>query len=654
MVDRYLGLYLILFFSILETGCGKSTQLPLYLHEAGWTQENYSVVVTQPRRVAATTLATRVAAEIGSKVGEDVGFCIRFDYQCSDRTRIKFYTDGALLRETMSDPLLSQYSVVIVDEAHQRSLHSDILLGLLKKIQNRRKDDFRLIITSATLDAENLKQFFETNISLDHSKDTATILSIQGRLHPVDILYLTESCRNYLHQCVTTIFQIHQNEDFGDILVFLPGSEEIEQCLTVLNEKCQQELVLEQEAFNKNNTSRWHNSYGDLYFLPLYSSLPVHQQMQVFHPTPVRKRKVVLATNIAEASITIEGVRFVVDSGFVKLNYFDVRSGIDALITRPISKSVAIQRAGRAGRTEPGKCFRLMKEMDFLELEQHTHADMQRVDITWTVLQLKALGVHDILHFDFLSPPSTEAMIYALELLFSLNALDDSGNITSIGGKMAEMPLEPRMAKCLLSSLEYGCSEEIISIAAMCSVEYPFYNLKNRGSKNQEARQKLEQDLKHFRVVGSDHLTLLAIFREFQMSGFSQSWCDSFSLQYRLLLRAKEIHQNLLTLMKRFHQPSEGVFASAGDDDKVVRKCIVTGFFAHVASLHNDGVYRTLRGQVKVQPIVHSVVDKFGTLPEWVIFNDIIHSTQTYMREVTRIDPLWLYDIAPNYYNLKF
>lgn len=629
---------------MVETGCGKSTQLPLYLHEAGWANEGYAVVCTQPRRVAVMTVASRVADEFGCKVGEEVGYGIRFDFQCSTKTKIKYYTDGVLLRETMTDPLLSKYSVVIIDEAHQRTLHSDVLLGLLKKIQKKRPE-LRIIVTSATLDATGLKDFFETNVDPSRPEDdTATILSIQGRQHPVDVLYLNEPCRNYIQSTVSTIFNIHQHEDYGDILVFLPGSEEIDSCISQLNDVCQQQLA--------NVKSVAASLYSRIYFLPLYSSLPSHMQMQVFEATPSHMRKVIIATNIAEASITIEGIRFVVDCGFVKLNYFDVRSGVDALITCPISKNSATQRAGRAGRTQAGKCFRLMQESDFDQLVDHTAPEMQRIDITWAVLQLKALGIDDVLHFDFLSPPSTNSMIYALELLYSLGAIDDKGRITAVGGQMAEMPLEPRMAKCLLTSIDYGCTDEMLSVAAMTSVEYPFYNLKNKGNSNQEARVKLEKDIEHFAVVGSDQLTLLNVFREFQVSKYSQSWCDTMSLQYRILLRAKEIRSNLSTMLKRF-SPAGTVFSSAGDDDKMIRQCLVSGYFAHVARLHHDGMYRTLRGQVKVKPYPHSVIEKFGAPPEWVIFHEVIHSKETYIREATRIDPLWLHDLAPHYYNLK-
>lgn len=616
-----------------ETGCGKSTQLPLFLHEAGWTTDSRCVVCTQPRRIAATSVASRVAEEFGCTLGDEVGYGVRFDFKCSSKTIIKYYTDGVLLRETMSDPLLSKYSVIIVDEAHVRSLSSDILLGLLKKICRKRKD-LRIVVTSATLDAVPLKNFFETNENdSDPTADTAIIMAVQGRQYPVDVLYLNVPCRDYIRSCVNTVLSISSQEDWGDVLVFLPGAEEIDFAISLLNEEYR----------------------GDtMYFLPLYSALPPHVQMSVFEPTPPNKRKVVLATNIAEASITIEGIRFVVDSGFVKLNFFDVHTGLEALVTCPITMAAATQRAGRAGRTMEGKCFRLMTEEAFDRgvLAEQSPAEMQRTDITSAVLQLKALGIDDVLHFDFLSPPPADSMIYAVELLYSLGALDDKCNLTARGASMAEMPIDPRLAVVLLRSAEFGCSEEMLTIAAMCSVDYPFITVRARGAS--EAKQKVEKDVEELAVPTSDHLTLLKIYRAFEESGFSSSWCDSMSLQYRILARAKEIRRNLASILTRCSVKG-AIFASCVEDDTTVRRCLVTGYFAHAAKLGNDGLYHTLRGGgVAVVPHPTSMIAKFGAPPEWVIYNEVHISRTTQLRDITKIDPKWLSELAPHYYNLKF
>lgn len=554
----------------------------------------------------------------------------------------------------MSDPLLSKYSVIIVDEAHVRSLSSDILLGLLKKICKKRPD-LRIIVTSATLDAEPLKTFFETNITDDASKDTACILSVQGRQYPVDVLYLNAPCRDYVRACVDTVLSINKSEDWGDILVFLPGGEDIDTAVHMLNDEYNGETM---------------------YFLPLYSSLAPHVQMAVFEPTPPNKRKVVFATNIAEASITIEGIRFVVDSGFVKLNYFDVHTGLEALVTCPTTRAAATQRAGRAGRTSEGKCFRLMTEETFEDgsiIADHAPAEMQRTDITAAVLQLKALGIDDVLHFDFLSPPPADSMIYALELLYSLGALDDTCALTARGAAMAEMPVEPRIANILLRSYEFGCGEEMLTIAAMCSVEHPFITIRSRGHSSSEAKLKLDRDIEELAVPTSDHLTLLNIYRRYEDSAFSASWCDSMSLQPRILARAREIRKNLLSVLVRCYSSNSksnsssssngsdvekgSVIASCGDDDTAVRRCLVAGYFSHAAKLGHDGLYHTLRGSgggVAVMPHPTSVVAKFGAPPEWVVYNEVHLSRTTQLREITKIDPRWLTELAPHYYTLKF
>lgn len=625
-----------------ETGSGKSTQLPQYLHEAGWTRKahtsndgsngiiNSKMVVcsTQPRRMAAVAVAARVADEMGVTLGEEVGYGIRFDQKISSKTVIKFCTDGVLLKETMTDPLFSKYSVVIVDEAHERSLHTDILLGLLKKIL-RKRDDLRVIITSASLNAESFCDFFKRH----RNSQPIPILSIQGRTFPVDIHYLGRPCRNYITCAVETILSIHKSEGSGDILVFLPGGEEIDAAIDMLNESLS-------------------NTCGDIYFIPLYSSLPVGMQLRVFETTPPGMRKVVLATNIAETSITIDGIRFVIDAGFVKLNYFNVQNSVEALVTCPVSKSAANQRAGRAGRTQPGKCYRLMTEPTFMtDLADFTTPEMQRIEISGAVLQLKALGISDVLHFDFLSPPSADSMIYALELLYSLGALDEDCRLTSAGENMADMPVDPRLARCLLNSFDFGCCEEMLTIAAMCAVEYPFISLRARAS--QESKKRLLECIGGFVSVTGDHLTLLNVFNQAKSHNWDPQWCDSVCLQHRILKRAQEIRYHLERMLKKF-APDGAAFSSCGDDTEAPRKCLVSGYFANAAQLGNDGLFHMVRGRTKVTVHPSSVLLRFGgALPEWVVFNDVVHTKDITMREVTKINPNWLVQFANHFYEIQ-
>eukprot|EP00823_Brevimastigomonas_motovehiculus_P003007 TRINITY_DN1808_c0_g2_i3.p1 TRINITY_DN1808_c0_g2~~TRINITY_DN1808_c0_g2_i3.p1 ORF type:complete len:510 (-),score=111.31 TRINITY_DN1808_c0_g2_i3:50-1579(-) len=429
-----------------HTGSGKTTQIPQYLHEAGWTTANRAIACTQPRRVAASTIAARVAEEMNCRLGEEVGYSVRFD-DCSDpsRTKIKYLTDGMLLRETMHDPLLSQYAVVMLDEAHERSLNTDILIGLLKKIQKKRKD-LRLVVSSATLDACLFKAFFEENKTTDEKKDTAVILSVEGRQYPVDVLYSKYPVRDYLQATVDTISHIHKSMPSGDILAFLTGKEEIDRVVSKVSELSDRIVAL-----------------------PLYSGLPPEQQLQVFEPTSSSSiRKVIIATNVAEASITLEGIVYVIDAGFSKLKSYDPRTGMGQLIVTPVSQASANQRAGRAGRVRAGKCYRLYTEEAYYSLRPQTVPEMQRENLATVLLQLKALGIDDVLHFNFISPPPTPLMAHALEILYAAGALDKQCKLTKpLGTSLAEFPVEPLLAKMLYASGDMKCSEEMITIAAM-------------------------------------------------------------------------------------------------------------------------------------------------------------------------------------------
>ncbi|KAG2687764.1 hypothetical protein I3760_09G066000 [Carya illinoinensis] len=447
-----------------ETGSGKTTQIPQYLKEAGWAEGGRVIACTQPRRLAVQAVAARVAEEMGVKLGEEVGYTIRFeDLTNSGTTMIKFLTDGVLLREMMDDPLLTKYSVVMVDEAHERSISTDILLGLLKKIQ-RCRPDLRLIISSATIEAKSMSAFFQTSKrrralegeELGPRMDPA-ILSVEGRGFHVQIHFVEEPVQDYVQAAVSTVLLIHDQEPMGDILVFLTGQDDIDAAIHLLNEEAQ--------------TNRKHSS--GLIVLPLYSGLPRAEQELIFSPTPRGKRKVVISTNIAETSLTLEGIVYLVDSGFSKQKFYNPISDIENLVVAPISKASARQRAGRAGRVRPGKCYRLYTEEYFSkEMSAEGIPEMQRSNLVSCVIQLKALGIDNILGFDWPASPSPEAMIRALEILYSLGILDDDAKLTSPAGfQVAEIPLEPMISKMILSSNELGCSEEILTIAAVLSVQ---------------------------------------------------------------------------------------------------------------------------------------------------------------------------------------
>uniref|UniRef100_A0A673HAT1 Probable ATP-dependent RNA helicase DHX35 n=1 Tax=Sinocyclocheilus rhinocerous TaxID=307959 RepID=A0A673HAT1_9TELE len=583
-----------------ETGSGKSTQIPQYLLEAGWAADGKVIGVTQPRRVAATSVAGRVAEERGAYLGHEVGYSIRFD-DCSDphATRIKFLTDGMLVREMMSDPLLKKYSVIMLDEAHERTLYTDITIGLLKKIQKKRRD-LRLIVASATLDAKKFHDFFDLNESGDPNKDTCAILTVEGRTFPVDIFYTVSPVPDYVKATVETVMKIHETEDDGDVLAFLTGQEEVEKVVSMLQEQAR---TLSRYGMKKH-----------LCVLPMYAGLPYNEQMRVFERMPPTVRKVVVATNIAETSITINGVVFVIDCAFVKLRAYNPRTAIESLIVTPISKASACQRAGRAGRNRAGKCFRLYTEEDFEKLPESTVPEMQRSNLAPVILQLKALGIDNVLRFSFLSPPPAQSMVQALELLYALGGLDQYGRLTDpMGVRMAEFPLSPMFAKMLLESGNFGCSKEIVTIAAMMQIQNIFVAPHNQKKSARERRK--------FAVAEGDHLTMLNVYEAFIKHQKSSQWCQDHFLNYKGLLRAVAVREQLRHLLNKFKVPRT---SSEGDPDVILR-CIVSGFFANAARMHHSGSYR-------------------------VVFNEVVQTSKYYMRDVTAVESSWLVELAPHFY----
>ena len=534
----------------------------------------------QPRRVAAVTVATRVAEEMRCTVGEDVGYSIRFEDKASARTRIKFLTDGLLLREALVDPLLCRYSVIIVDEAHERSLSSDVLLGILKKIKKKRPE-LRIIVSSATLQAQSIALFFADEGEVDTQ---CRIINIEGRAFPVDILYLKSPTPDYVERAVQVAFEVHTNEVPGDILVFLSGREEIETAI---------QLVSDQSAGLTSKAQA-------LLPVPLYAGLTTDEQMYVFEPAPENTRKVIFSTNIAEASVTIDGIVYVIDAGFAKLRAYNPQTGIDTLTTVPISKASATQRAGRAGRTKPGKCYRLYTEEAFSSLPDSTVPEIQRSNLAPIVLQLKALGIDNIVRFNFITSPPSQLLMRALELLYSLGAVDDYAKLTKpLGARMAELSVEPMMAKVLLSAFNYGCLSEVLSIAAMTSLQGAVW-FHHDGEKKamQVSRYK-------FAVEEGDHLTLLNVYQAFVTKGRKDSkWCRDNHLNHKSLLRAVSIRTQLKRYLERFGLGVDESLSSNGmqsDTDrgekaKEIRKCLTAGYFAHAARMQADGTYRSLSG----------------------------------------------------------
>ena len=595
-----------------ETGSGKTTQITQYLAEEGFAARG-KIGCTQPRRVAAMSVAKRVAEEVGCRLGREVGYTIRFEDCTSPETKIKYMTDGMLLRECLLDPDMKQYSVILLDEAHERTVSTDVLFGLLKKAAKRRPD-LKIIVTSATLDAEKFSAYFFN----------CPIFTIPGRTYPVEIMYTKEPESDYLDAALITVMQIHITEPLGDILLFLTGSEEIDTSCEILFERMKQ----------------LGSNVPELIILPVYSTLPSEQQSRIFEPAPEGSRKVVIATNIAETSITIDGIYYVIDPGFVKQNCYDAKSGMDQLVVMPISQAQAKQRAGRAGRTGPGKCYRLYTEAAYTnEMLPSPVPEIQRTNLAHTILMLKAMGINNLLQFPFMDPPPMQTMMAALEELYALSALDDEGLLTRLGRKMADFPNDPQLSKVLISSVELGCAEEIVTIVAMLNINPIFWRPKDR-------QQQADQKKAKFNQPEGDHLTLLTVYNAWKQSKFSSPWCYDNFIQAGNMRRAQDVRKQLIDILERHKHP----VLSAGGNYNLVRRALCAGFFRNVARKDPQEGYKTV---VEGTPCyIHPSSALFGKSAEWVIYHELVMTGREYMREATIVEPKWLAEAAPKFFKV--
>lgn len=560
----------------------------------------------------------------------------------------------------------------MVDEAHERSLSTDVLLGVLKKILKKRPHDLRIIISSATLQAEAFLKFFVGDlearskptvggaVTLDDliaqegavSPETDSnqggsigrIITIEGRMYPVDVLYLEKPAEDYVERAVQTVFEIHTKEPDGDILVFLSGREEIDTAVQAISERA----------------ANLHPRSPSLMPLPLYAGLSTEQQMYVFEEAPENTRKVIFSTNIAEASVTIDGIMYVVDTGFVKLRAFNPITGIETLTATPVSKASATQRAGRAGRTKPGKCFRLYTEADYQCLAEATVPEIQRSNLAPVILQLKALGIDNIARFDFITPPPAELVTRALELLYSLGALDDYAKLTKpLGTRMAELALEPMMGKTLLSAPTFGCLSEMLTIAAMTSVGGNIW-ITHAGE-----QKRMETSRRKFAADEGDHLTLLNVYQAFIHKGRKEArFAHDNHLDFKALTRAVSIRAQLKRSLERFginiketlssnhNQHQAPIITPAIDKGEQIRRCLTAGFFAHAAKMQPDGTFRNVSGGTLLHAHPSSLM--FNRKAEWVVFHEVMETgTKTFIRDVTKIEKGWLLEYAGGFYKMR-
>ncbi|KAG2047895.1 P-loop containing nucleoside triphosphate hydrolase protein [Suillus hirtellus] len=616
-----------------ETGSGKTTQIPQFVAYSDLPHtKNKIVACTQTRRVATTVVAERVADEMDVQLGQQVGYSIRFEDMTEPGTTfLKYMTDGILLHEAMHDPDLSCYSTIILDDAHERTLATDILMSILKSLAQRRPD-LKLIIMSATLDAVKFQKFFAV------SRETLPpLFKVPGRTHPVEVFYTLAPEPDYIEAAVRTVLMVHHTEKPGDILLFLTGEEEIE-------DACR-EIKLEADVLINSDPG----TVGPLECIPLYSRLPPQQQRRIFDPPPTASspdgppgRKVVVSTNIAESSLTIDGIVYVVDPGFSKLKVYNPRTRVENLLVSPISKESAQQRAGRAGRTRPGKCFRLYTENDFKsELEEHTHPEILS-NLANTVLVLVKAGIKDLVRFDYVDAPAPETLMRALELLNNLSALDNDGNLTALGSIMAEFPLDPQLSKMLIVSPEFKCSNEILSIAAMLSVPNVWLRPSHKREEADAAKALLT-------VPGGDHLTLLNVYNNYIQNQHDKAWTWTNYLSAQALIQAENVREQLKRTMERF----EIELVSVQDQKKLtaIGQALCCGFFMQAAyKVGKMGHYMTLKDN---QPVVLHPSCRLDTQPEWVIFNEFVLTNRPYIRTVTGVRPEWFFEYSSSYFDLN-
>jgi pre-mRNA-splicing factor ATP-dependent RNA helicase DHX38/PRP16 len=597
-----------------QTGSGKTTQLTQFLYEDGYGRTGL-IGCTQPRRVAAMSVAKRVSEEMEVRLGGLVGYAIRFEDCTSKETKIKYMTDGVLLRESLVESDLDKYSCIIMDEAHERALNTDVLMGLIKKVLARRRD-LKLIVTSATMNSDRFSRFY----------GGAPEFIIPGRTFPVDIQYSRSPCEDYVDAAVKQVLAIHVSQGAGDILVFMTGQEDIE--ITC-------ELVAERLKLL--------NDPPKLSILPIYSQMPADLQAKIFDRAAPGVRKVIVATNIAETSLTVDGIMYVVDSGFSKLKVYNPKMGMDTLQITPISQANASQRAGRAGRTGPGKCFHLYTERAFRdEFYIQTIPEIQRTNLANTVLLLKSLGVKDLLDFDFMDPPPQDTITTSLFDLWALGALDNIGDLTPLGRTMTAFPMDPSLAKLIITAVDYGCSEEMLTIVAMLSVPSVFYRPKERQEESDAAREK-------FFVPESDHLTLLHVYTQWKVNHHSDGWCVRHFLHPKALRRAKEIRDQIRDIMEK----QKMALISCGTDWDVIRKCICSGYYHQAAKVKGIGEYINLRTSVTIQLHPTSALYGLGYLPDYVVYHELILTSKEYMSCVTSVDPHWLADLGAVFYSIK-
>ena len=585
-----------------ETGSGKTTQLPKILFEMGMGEKRHGRIGhTQPRRIAARSVAARIAEEMGAELGGLVGYKVRFNDKAGERTAIKLMTDGILLAETQGDRELRQYSSIIIDEAHERSLNIDFLLGYLKQLGERRRD-LKVIITSATIDAGRFSKHF----------NDAPVIEVSGRLYPVDVRYrpvggdAEDTTRDEEEQALADAVDELCREGPGDILVFLPGEREIRDAAQVLRKA---------------------NFRGEI--LPLYSRLSAAEQDRVFKPG--KERRVVLATNVAETSLTVPRIRYVVDTGDARIKRYSYRNKVEMLRVEPIAQAAAQQRAGRCGRVADGICVRLYSEEGFAKRPAFTDPELLRSSLASVILRAKSLGLGEVESFPFVDPPSPRAIADGYDLLAELGAVDDEKKLTPVGEELARLPLDPRVARMLVAAREESCLAQVRIIAAALSVQDP---------RQRPLEQAAAADERHARFADeqSDFLSFLKLWKLQDEAGLRRLCRDNF-LSYPRMREWRDVHEQLKEALE---WPESSVRAEKADGYRAIHRALLAGLLGNVGMRDEEGAYTGARG-IKFWVHPGSWTRKPG---KWIVAAELVETTRLFARTVAAIEPRWLEEIG--------
>ncbi|MCU0759631.1 MAG: ATP-dependent RNA helicase HrpA [Steroidobacteraceae bacterium] len=593
-----------------ETGSGKTTQLPKICLEAG---RGVAGIIghTQPRRIAARAVATRIAEELGTPLGQGVGYKLRFQDRSRPEGLVKLMTDGILLAETQGDRFLDAYDTLIVDEAHERSLNIDFLLGYLKWLLPRRPD-LKLVITSATIDPERFSRHF----------GDAPIVNVSGRSFPVEIRWRPvqldeqddETAVDEQAAILAAVDELWREQP-GDILVFLSGEREIRETAESL---------------------RKHHPRG-CEVLPLYSRLSQDEQQRVFRPSG--QRRVVLATNVAETSLTVPGIRAVIDTGVARISRYSHRSQLQRLPIEKVSRASANQRAGRCGRVGPGIAIRLYSEEDFLARPEFTEPEIQRTNLAAVILQMHALKLGDIEAFPFVEPPDGRLVRDGQRTLRELGALSEEGQLTEVGRRLAKLPLDPKLGRMLLAGAAEHCLEEVAIIAAALSVPDP---------RDRPADKQTQADQKHapLRDEQSDFLSLLKLWRAFieQRTALSRAklrgWCKENFVSYLRMTEWQDVHGQVMEVVKG----ELGLQANTQPGQYApIHRALLAGLLAQVAQRREQAEYLGARG---TKLYIHPGSGQFKTRPAWIVSAEQVETTKVYARTVARIDPAWIEQVG--------